>query len=161
MISQLTAGTRIREYTLLELLGKSAMGEVWLASDAQGQRVAVKTVAYAAPNYEVLKERFLREAANHQRLQHPAVVPIREFFEYENGLYLVMQYIPGGSLEDRLMKQDGTTIPISEAVSISEQILGALDYAHQQMVIHRDVKPSNILLWEDLRIPGHVNKPFR
>lgn len=145
-MNQLTAGTEIREYKLIDLLGRSSMGEVWRATDSTGADVALKTVAYAAPNYNMLRERFLREAANHQALHHPAIVPIREFFEHDGGLYLVMQYIPGGSLEHLLDSRHGRPLPIHQAVSISQQILAALDYAHQHMVIHRDVKPSNILL---------------
>ena len=93
-----------------------------------------------------LRARFLREGGEHQLMKHPSIVPILDFFEQEGNFYLVMQYISGGSLEDRLEKLGWKALPIPDALKISKQILSALDYAHQKGVIHRDVKPSNILL---------------
>jgi serine/threonine protein kinase len=147
-MNELTAGMLIGNYKLVALVGKGNMGEVWRAVDDNGEDVALKTIANQTPDEGMLRERFLREAANHQRLRHPAIVPIREFFDYEDRLYLIMHYIPGGSLEDRLLQLNGAPLPVSEAIAISRQILGALDYAHQQLIIHRDVKPSNILMCE-------------
>jgi hypothetical protein len=108
--------------------------------------VALKTISSQAGADPQLRARFLREGGEHQLMKHPSIVPILDFFEQEGNFYLVMQYITGGSLEDRLEKLGWKALPIPDALKISRQILSALYYAHQKGVIHRDVKPSNILL---------------
>ncbi len=145
-MNDLESGVRIGSYELLDLIGQTGMSEVWRAQDRRGQMVALKTISSQAGDDPQLRARFLREGAEHQVLKHPAIVPILDFFEQDGDFYLVMQYIGGGSLEDRLEKLEWAPLPIPEALHIARQILPALDYAHQQLVIHRDVKPSNILL---------------
>ena len=145
-MSELVSGQRLGSYQLVQLIGQTGMSEVWRAHDRDGKLVALKTISSQAGEDPQLRARFLREGGEHQLMKHPSVVPILDFFEQHGSFYLVMQYISGGSLEDRLEKLGWRPLPIPEALNISRQILSALDYAHQKGVIHRDVKPSNILL---------------
>jgi len=145
-MSELVSGRRLGSYRLVELIGQTGMSEVWRAHDRDGKLVALKTISSQAGDDSQLRARFLREGGEHQLMKHPCIVPILDFFEQESNFYLVMQYISGGSLEDRLDRLGWKPLPIPEALNISRQILSALDYAHQKGVIHRDVKPSNILL---------------
>ncbi len=148
-MSELVSGLRLGSYQLIELIGQTGMSEVWRAHDRDGKLVALKTISSQAGADPQLRARFLREGGEHQLMKHPSIVPILDFFEQEGKFYLVMQYISGGSLEDRLEKLGWKPLPVPEALNISRQILSALDYAHQKGVIHRDVKPSNILLEGD------------
>jgi eukaryotic-like serine/threonine-protein kinase len=145
-MSALAVGMRLSSYQLIDQIGATRMSEVWRARDGMGRIVALKTIAQQAGDDSQLRARFLREGGEHKQLKHPNIVPIFDFFEQDGGFYLVMQYIPGGSLEDRMYEYQWGPLPIRDALRISRQILPALDYAHQHGVIHRDVKPSNILL---------------
>jgi len=145
-MSELFEGRRLGSYQLIQRIGQTGMSEVWRAQDRDGKVVALKTISSQAGTDPQLRARFLREGGEHQLMKHPSIVPIVDFFEQEGNFYLVMQYISGGSLEDRLDHLGWKPLPIPEALKISKQILSALDYAHQKGVIHRDVKPSNILL---------------
>ncbi len=145
-MSHLVSGLSVGSYELMGRIGHTGMSEVWMARTAGGQVVALKTIASQAGDDSHLRARFLREGGEHMLLKHSCIVPILDFFEQDGKTYLVMQYIPGGSLEDRLERQSRRPLPVPEAVNIARQILSALDYAHQRLIIHRDVKPSNILL---------------
>ncbi len=145
-MTQLASGSLVGSYELVDMIGHTGMSQVWKARDPRGQTVALKTMASEASGAQHLRARFLREGSEHMMLKHPSIVPILDFFEQGGNLYLVMQYIPGGSLEDRLERQGWQALPIAEALNIARQILSALDYAHQRLIVHRDVKPSNILL---------------
>src|SRR5580658_2319316 len=145
-MNTLTSGHQIGSYELRDLISRTNMGEVWRARNATGQIVALKTISTEADPDPVLLTRSQHEGAAHQTLHHPFIVPILDFFDLDDKVYLVMEYIAGGSLADRLDQLNGEPMPSAEAVSISRQVLTALDYAHQHGVIHRDVKPSNILL---------------
>jgi len=148
-MTNLASGARVGSYELLSLIGQTHMSEVWRALDWQGNTVAVKTISTRAGEDPQLRARFLREGVEHKLLDHPGIVPILDFFEHDGNSYLVMRYLSGGSVEDRLEKQSWAPLSIPEALQISACILPALDYAHQRLVIHRDVKPSNILLQGD------------
>jgi hypothetical protein len=145
-MSALAVGMRLSSYELLDQIGATRMSEVWRARDGMGRIVALKTISSKAGDDAQLRARFLREGGEHKQLKHANIVPIFDFFEQDNGFYLVMQYIPGGSLEDRMYEYQWGPLPVRDALRISRQILPALDYAHQHGIIHRDVKPSNILL---------------
>ena len=145
-MSELVEGLRIGSYQLTQRIGQTGMSEVWRARDRDGSVVALKTISAKAGADPQLRARFLREGGEHQLMKHPSIVPILDFFEQQRQCYLVMQYITGGSLEDRLERLGWRPLPIPDALNISRQILSALDYAHRKGVIHRDVKPSNILL---------------
>jgi hypothetical protein len=146
---ELAPGMRLGSYELASIIGRTGMSEVWSGHDRDGTIVALKTISSQAGDDPQLRERFLREGGEHQMLNHPNIVPILDFFEQDGEFYLVMKYVSGGSLEDRLERNGWRAIPIPEALNISRQILPALDYAHQRLIVHRDVKPSNILLEGD------------
>ena len=148
-MSDLASGVAVGPYELVEMIGQTGMSQVWKARDSFGSVVALKTMTSATDSDQHLRARFLREGGEHMLLKHPCIVPIIDFFEQDDNIYLVMQYIPGGSLEDRMERRGWQPLAIEEAVGIARQVLSALDYAHQRLIVHRDVKPSNILLHGD------------
>ena len=137
-------GTPFGRYLLVELLGRGGMGEVWRAHDTTIDRVvALKMLLphYAKdPDFE---RRFRREARAAARLDDPHVVPIYDVGEIDGRLYVTMRLINGTDLQTLL---DAGPLPPDRAVHIIEQIASALHAAHQAGLVHRDVKPSNILL---------------
>jgi serine/threonine protein kinase len=125
------------------------MGVVYLARDPQIERVlALKTVRFDGPSQSFsiseAKARFLKEAKISGRLQHPNIVTVFDVGEDEGVLYLAMEYISGGSLSQRL--SDPLAFAIHDRVRVLAEVADALAHAHQRGVIHRDVKPANILL---------------
>lgn len=143
--------SRIGRYEILRPLGKGAMGVVYLARDPQIERtLALKTVRFDGPSQSFsvseAKARFLKEAKISGRLQHPNIVTVYDVGEDEGVLYLAMEYISGGSLSQRLAEQE--PFPIHDRIRILSEVADALAHAHQRGVIHRDVKPANILLTE-------------
>jgi branched-chain amino acid transport system substrate-binding protein len=142
------AGQSLGRYHILEQLGEGGMATVYKAYDARLERdVAVKIIrrqTFPEEQLERILKRFEREAKALARLTHPNIVPVIDYGEYEGAPYLVMPYLPGGTLKQRL----GTPMPWQEAVRILLPIAQALEYAHEHNIIHRDIKPSNILLTE-------------
>ena len=140
-------GTPFGRYELIELLGRGGMGEVWKAFDIATQRVvAVKVLPPQLAADPVFEQRFRREAYAAAGLNDPHVVPIHNFGEIDGRLYVDMRLIDGQDLEHVLTR--GPLEP-ARAVKIIEQISSALNAAHRVGLVHRDVKPSNILLAED------------
>jgi serine/threonine-protein kinase len=140
-------GTPFGRYELIELLGRGGMGEVWKAFDSATQRVvAVKVLPPQLAADPVFEQRFRREAYAAAGLNDPHVVPIHNFGEIEGRLYVDMRLIDGEDLEHILTR--GPLEP-TRAVKIIEQISSALNAAHRVGLVHRDVKPSNILVAED------------
>jgi serine/threonine-protein kinase len=140
-------GTPFGRYELIELLGRGGMGEVWKAFDTATQRVvAVKVLPAQLATDPLFEQRFRREAYAAAGLNDPHVVPIHNFGEIEGRLYVDMRLIDGQDLEHVLAR--GPLDP-DRAVKIIEQIASALNAAHRVGLVHRDVKPSNILLAED------------
>ena len=140
---------RIGRYEILRPLGKGAMGLVYLARDPQIERtLALKTVRFDGPSQSFsvaeAKARFLKEAKISGRLQHPNIVTVFDVGEDEGTLFLAMEYISGGSLAQRL--SDPGSFPVVDRIRILSEVADALAHAHQRGVIHRDVKPANILL---------------
>ena len=134
-------------YAVERTLGQGGMATVWLARDLRyGRQVALK-VLDAAPSDRMGAERFLREIALAARLQHPHIVSVYDSGETAGRLWFTMPYIEGESVRDRL-KREGA-LPTGDAVRIAREAARALQYAHEQGVIHRDVKPENILLTHD------------
>jgi serine/threonine protein kinase len=133
----------------LRLLGRGGMGAVFLARDRLLSRhVAVKILASEFAADPVARERFAREAALAGRLgEHPSIVTAYEAGECEQRPYVVFEYMPNGSLADRL--QESGPVPQEKAVRWLAQAADALDYAHAAKVVHRDIKPSNLLLDAD------------
>ncbi len=139
-------GDKIRDYILEEKIGEGGMGEVWRARHAiLDRRVAIKAMARHLESDPEFGRRFLQEAQSQARLSHPRIVGVSDFFAEGGQYFLVMPLLSGESLADRLHEIQAP-LPVSDALIIARDVLEALDYAHQQGVIHRDVKPSNILL---------------
>ncbi|MFZ5903229.1 MAG: protein kinase domain-containing protein [Chloroflexota bacterium] len=142
-------GQSLGRYHILEQLGEGGMATVYKAYDTRLETdVAVKVIR--AENIlpsalERSRKRFEREAKALARLTHPNIVKVTDYGEYEGKPYLVMEYLPGGTLKQKL----GKPIPWNEAIAILLPIARALDFAHRQNMIHRDVKPSNILITAD------------
>ncbi|OBF90942.1 hypothetical protein A5773_24785 [Mycobacterium sp. 852014-52450_SCH5900713] len=140
-------GTPFGRYRLVELLGRGGMGEVWRAFDTVTERtVAIKVLPIHLADDNVFQQRFRREARAAAGLDEPHVVPIFDFGEIEGRLYVAMRLIQGQDLQGLL--SEGPFQP-AYAVRIIEQIATALHAAHRIGLVHRDVKPSNILITED------------
>ena len=131
-------------YKFLGVLGRGGMGVVYKARQVKLDRlVALKMVlsgVYAAP---AELARFQAEAEAVARLQHPNIVQIYEINDYQGLPYLALEYVEGGSLQQRL---DGTPMAPREAAALVATLAGAMDYAHRRGIVHRDLKPANILL---------------
>jgi predicted Ser/Thr protein kinase len=143
-------------YEVLSELGRGAMGVVYKARDPQIDRlVAVKTVSLRGQSDDAEKEfrlRFLNEAQAAGRLHHPGIVAVFDVGEdTETGdPYIVLEYVAGESLNRVLARERKITLP--KALQLAEEIARALDYAHEQGVTHRDIKPGNVMITED----GHA-----
>jgi Protein kinase domain len=134
-------------YAIESLLGRGGMGAVYLATHARlARKVALKVVAPELAHDEEFRARFLRESQLAASLDHPNVIPIYDAGEVDGILFLAMRYVSGPGLQT-LLRARGAISP-EEALRVAEQIGGALDAAHGGGLVHRDVKPANILLSE-------------
>ena len=139
------AGSQFGHYQLIRLLGRGAMGEVYQAEDTRKHRVvALKLISEQFSGNAVFRERMQREADTAGRLTEPHVVPIHDYGEIDGQFYVDMRLIEGTDLRTMLDRY-GPLNP-ARAVAIVRQIAAALDAAHKAGVIHRDVKPENILV---------------
>src|SRR5262245_10896498 len=137
-------GFVVRDYMFEEKIGEGGMGEVWRSRHQMlDKHVAIKIMSEDLRDDPAFEARFIREAKAQARLHHPQIIGATDFFHEQGRYYLVMPLIEGHSLEDRLSLGP---LSLQEVLAISADVLAALDYAHQQGVIHRDVKPSNILI---------------
>jgi eukaryotic-like serine/threonine-protein kinase len=136
------AGQQIGGYQILGVLGRGAMGEVYLALDPQlGREVAMKLLpSRFAADSERLK-RFEREARSLATVNHPAVAQIHGFHQVGDTRFLVLEYVPGVTLEQRLV---GGAMPLAEVLEIARQVAAGVEAAHAAGVIHRDLKPANV-----------------
>jgi serine/threonine protein kinase len=135
--------TKIHRYEIKSHLGAGGMASVYHAYDPSFERdVAIKVLPESLLLDPQFRTRFTREAKAIARLEHPAIVPVYDVGEDNNQPYIVMRYMAGGSLADRIKKG---TLPLDECIQIINRLAPALDAAHKQGIIHRDLKPGNIL----------------
>lgn len=139
-------------YQLIRLIGRGGMGEVYLARNKNiEQYVAVKALHPQYANNPSLRARFKQEAVMLNSLNHPNIVKFLNFVENEYGVFLIMEYIDGITLEDYISKKNGLIVE-EKAYPMMMEILSAFSYAHQRGIVHRDIKPSNIFLDKE----GHI-----
>ncbi|MCP4540005.1 MAG: serine/threonine protein kinase [Chloroflexi bacterium] len=133
----------IGRYEIKTELGEGGMASVYLARDPYVQRqVAIKVLSYQLTTDELFQEYFQREAEVIAALEHPCIVPIFDFGRLGTQPYIVMRYMAGGTLQDLL---DKGKLELSRLAQIIDRVAKGLDAAHARGIIHRDVKPSNIL----------------
>jgi len=146
------AGTTIGQYELQELLGLGGMGAVYRAIQPSLKRsVAIKILTPALAQQPGYLERFNREAETAAGLEHSHIVPIYDHGTEDGTSYVVMRYLTGGTLADRMRRQRDMGVPmpsLGEVADLLAQLASALDYAHKQGIVHRDIKPSNVMFDE-------------
>lgn len=139
-------------YQLIRILGAGGMGEVYLARNKNiEQFVAVKALHPKYANNPMVRARFKQEAVMLNSLNHPNIVKFLNFVENEYGVFLIMEYVEGCTLEEFITQRNGLIVE-KKAYPMFAEILNAFSYAHQHGIIHRDIKPSNIFLDKD----GHI-----
>lgn len=147
-------GKQLGDYQIVEILGRGGMARVYKGYDARLDRyAAVKVIdasLLATENEDEYRQRFQREARAIAKLSHPNIVGIYQFGDYENLYYMAMVFIEGRDL-GQLLKDRNTTLNNEQILRIVRGVGSALDYAHANGVIHRDVKPSNIMVTADYR----------
>jgi serine/threonine-protein kinase len=146
-MSNLASGTMVGRYKIDKFLGAGAMGEVYLADDPHiDRKLAIKTVRLSGRESDVedRKKRLLREARAAGRMLHPNIVTLFDAGEAEGLVFLAFEYVEGADLANRL--ESGPALSISDVLRWTRQTAEALAYAHAHDVVHRDVKPSNILI---------------
>ncbi len=140
-------GARLGAYELIERVGSGGMAEVYRAKQlsAFGREVAVKVIRRGFSEDPHFRQRFLREAQAIAKLSHPHILPLIEFGEERDILYLVMPYFSGGTLRSLMERVQGP-LSLKDSVEILEQLCDAVQYAHEQGIVHRDIKPQNVLI---------------
>jgi YVTN family beta-propeller protein len=148
MRADIVPGSTFGRYRIESQVGRGGMGVVYKASDPSLERaVALKLIAPELAEDAQFRARFLKEPRLAASLEHPNVVPIYEAGERDGQLYLAMRYVQGSDLKSVLARE--LILPPERAIGILGQVAGALDAAHRKGLVHRDVKPANVLLDED------------
>src|ERR671923_12607 len=132
-------------YRIVRKLGAGGMADVYLAEDQElGRRVAIKILNDRHAADDQFVERFRREAKNAARLSHPNIVSIYDRGEAEGTYYIAMEFLDGRSLKELIVSRGPA--PVSVAIDYTRQILAALRFAHRNGIVHRDIKPHNVLV---------------
>jgi len=146
-----TSLTKAGRYQIVRELGRGAMGVVYEGFDPViGRTVAIKTMlleGLSGSEYEEYKKRFQREAQAAGMLSHPNIVTVHDFGEDNGVLYLAMEFLKGMSLQDLLAH--GKALPMEGIIRLYDQVCSALDQAHAHQIVHRDMKPANIMILEN------------
>src|SRR5712691_9577671 len=138
-------------YKVVRKLGTGGMANVYLAEDQElGRRVAIKMLDDRHSQDEQFVERFRREAKNVAGLSHPNIVAIYDRGEAEGTYYIAMEYLEGRTLKELLVRRGPT--PITVAIDYARQIVGAVGFAHAKGIVHRDIKPHNVVVGPDGRL---------
>src|ERR1700693_6207272 len=142
----LVGQTLAEKYLIEQLIKRGGMGAVYLGKHVlMDKTVAIKVLRASLPGDDVIVARFSWEAKAASRISHPHAVTVTDFGEAESGVvFLVMEYLEGRTLKDII--RSGGPMPLNRVVEITRQVSGALDAAHQQGVVHRDLKSDNIML---------------
>ncbi len=135
-----------QSYSIDRELGRGGMATVFLAQDVKHDRIVALKVLHPDLAASMGPERFLREIKLAARLNHPHILPLFDSGDADGLLYYVMPYVEGESLRERLDRQ--SQLSVEEALHIARAMAGGLDYAHRQGIVHRDVKPENVMLHE-------------
>ena len=136
-------GQTLGQYRIIEKIGRGGMADVYKAFQPRLERyVAVKVLPSSLARTPGFAARFHREARAIARLNHPNILPVYDSGQEGELSYIVMRYVEGGTLQEML----GEPLPLDRVVEMITQVGGALDYAHQEGIIHRDVKPGNVLM---------------
>ena len=142
-------GQNIGRYHVVEQLGQGGMAVVYRAYDTHLERdVAIKVIRtdmIGSAMLDQMLKRFEREAKSLAKMKHRDILNIFDYGKFEDAPYLVMEYLPGGTLKELT----GSPIPYQDAAKILLPVARALEYAHKKGVLHRDVKPANILITEE------------
>src|SRR2546428_79134 len=138
-------------YKVVRKLGAGGMANVYLAEDQElGRRVAIKILNERHANDDQFVERFRREAKNAAALSHPNIVSIYDRGEAEGTYYIAMEYLDGRSLKELIVSRGPA--PLNVAIEYARQILSALRFAHRHGIVHRDIKPHNVLVDAEGRV---------
>ena len=139
-------GKQILNYEIKALIGEGGMGDVYLGEHTSiGRKVAIKALKPELSSNEEIRKRFKNEAKVMAKLQHPNIVGLYDFHEDESGLYLIMEYVEGVELAEKI-KSLSEPMDLDEAKKTMLLILKAFEYAHENGIVHRDVKPANVLI---------------
>src|SRR2546421_1140604 len=146
-MAELSPGTKLGRYEIRSKIGEGGMGEVYLAQDTKlNRKVALKILpAELAANHDRMR-RFVQEAKAASALNHPNIVTIHEIDEFDSSHFIATEFIEGETLRDRL---SGLSLDLPQALDIAIQVAAALAAAHKAGIIHRDVKPENIMVRRD------------
>ena len=140
----LSAGTKLGPYEIVSSIGAGGMGEVYKARDTRLDRiVAVKVLPQHLSDSAEVRQRFEREAKTISQLSHPHICALYDVGSQDGVEYLVMEYLEGETLSERLVKGP---LPLEQALRAAVEIADALDRAHRQGIVHRDLKPGNVML---------------
>src|SRR3989454_8651576 len=140
----LASGSRLGHYEIKSRLGAGGMGEVYLAEDMRlGRRVAIKILPAETISDEHARKRLVREARAAASLDHPHICSVYEVGEADGRSFIAMQYLEGESLDARIKRKP---LDLKESLAIASQITDALAEAHSHGIVHRDIKPGNIMI---------------
>src|SRR5262244_203752 len=140
----LAAGSRLGPYEVVSPIGAGGMGEVWKARDTRLERsVAIKVLPQHLSASPEARQRFEREAKTISQLSHSHICALYDVGNQDGVEYLVMEYLEGETLADRLAKG---SLPLEQTLRFGIEIADALDKAHRQGIVHRDLKPGNVML---------------
>ena len=147
-MESLLPGSRLGRYQTVEQIGRGGMATVFRARDPDLRRdVAVKVMPSFEAEDPTFIERFRLEAQSVAGLKHPNIIQVHDFGEDKGFIFIVMEFVAGGTLRDRL----GERFSVREVISLVGPVAQALGYAHDQGIVHRDVKPANVLLDSDAK----------